>query len=171
MESLLRSLAGEPTPDGPPTHRATSSPAASFIDWKLLEDTGTANLELSPEEQAIAQIAQGILERFNQVLDDSDDEECERSDTEEVEMGEPTVSGESMQSTVDNQVAKVSYFCTFTVDDGGPTADHPRKRARVHDPEVTSRQWYPWPDKIVSFIIHFGICSLLMYIHFLGLYT
>jgi len=26
----------------------------------------------------------------------------------------------------------------------------PRKRARNTDPTATSRQWYPWPEKIVS---------------------
>lgn len=41
---------------------------------------------------------------------------------------------------------------TFLVDDGDSSIDTegPRKRARARDPGATSKQWYPWSDKIVS---------------------
>lgn len=91
MRELLASLAGQPN-----NSEATDTPPAAssnIINWNLFEGTQDTDLDLSPEQEAVSRIAQGILERFDEVLDNSEDEDAERTDDDEQSIQEPIVSG------------------------------------------------------------------------------
>lgn len=66
------------------------------ISWNLFEATEETNLGRSAEEEAVALITQGILERFDELVYSSDDEPMERSDDgdENADDVEPHVSGQ-----------------------------------------------------------------------------
>ncbi|KAJ6614166.1 hypothetical protein B0H10DRAFT_176928 [Mycena sp. CBHHK59/15] len=87
-----------------------------------MEARDEGHLSMSVEQQAVALISQGILERFDN-LPASDEEYDERSDTQSEPGNEPEVAGEHTSAT------------------------RPHKR-RAQDQEETSRFWFPWPDRI-----------------------
>ncbi|KAJ7659052.1 hypothetical protein DFH06DRAFT_906935, partial [Mycena polygramma] len=96
------------------------------INWNLMEANEDAHLSFSADEEAVASLAEAILERF----DDpgmSEDEFEERSDDEQPVPDEPKVSVLDEQNTDEGQ---------------------PRKRARTKDSAAASSFWYPWTDRI-----------------------
>lgn len=106
----------------------------------------------SAEEQAVAYITQNLLQRFDEIYDNSDDELVERSDPEmdQPSDSEPIGPGTSQ---IAHHIVPLMVTLIFLVEDGADDSqEQPRKRARTQDHEQTSRQWYPWPDKIVSAI-------------------
>jgi hypothetical protein len=91
LSSLTRGTVApypEASTDSPPPH--------SGINWNLMEANGEGDLSLSADQQAVASIAEAILERFAD-LPMSDDEFEERSDDEEAPSNEPEVAGIELQ--------------------------------------------------------------------------
>ncbi|KAJ7145018.1 hypothetical protein C8R46DRAFT_1232351 [Mycena filopes] len=128
IRNLLSSLTGGVIAPYPAAVR-DNSPAPDFgIDWNLMEANNEGNLAPSADQQAVAAISQGILERFDE-LPRSDDEFEERSDEEPEVVNEPHIAD------------------TNETDPEGSDSQ-PRKRARTKDETTTSRFWYPWPDRI-----------------------
>ncbi|KIM36126.1 hypothetical protein M413DRAFT_31880 [Hebeloma cylindrosporum] len=129
LRHLLHTLSypsGVLPPDGMP--RSPSPPRPSGFDWNLYEIHENEGLEMSAEHQAVSEIAQALYSRFDEISNISDEEErCERSEDgdEEEEVPEPISNDTTWGNT-----------------------EPPRKRARMGDPEATSREWYPWPDRI-----------------------
>ncbi|KAK7007194.1 hypothetical protein R3P38DRAFT_3325581 [Favolaschia claudopus] len=107
------------------TYQESSPPSSPprLVDWGLSENT---ELETSLDSQAIAEMAHKLLEYLD-AEPVSDDEQDERSDIEDElnQVQEPIVA----------------------VDDGDENG-HGRKRARTSNNVDSSRQWYPWPDRI-----------------------
>ncbi|KAJ7869102.1 hypothetical protein B0H14DRAFT_3083946 [Mycena olivaceomarginata] len=96
-----------------------------------MEANGEGDLSLSADQQAVASIAEAILECFAD-LPMSDNEFEERSDDEEAPSNEPEVAGQDESDT----------------EDPNPEETRSRKRARTRDATATSSFWYPWPDRI-----------------------
>ncbi|KAF8192221.1 hypothetical protein K438DRAFT_1762221 [Mycena galopus ATCC 62051] len=120
LRSLLSSLTGGVTAPYPEAARNGSPPPRSGIDWNLMEANDEGHLSFSAEQQAVASIAEAILESYGD-LPISDDE-FEES-TLRLLIGSPKSMDTSEES-------------------------HSRKRARTKDPAGSSRFWHPWPDRI-----------------------
>ncbi|KAF8187836.1 hypothetical protein K438DRAFT_1907474 [Mycena galopus ATCC 62051] len=88
-----------------------------------MEANDEGHLSFSAEQQAVASIAEAILESYGD-LPISDDEFEERSDNEEPIPDEPQVAENTSEES------------------------HSRKRTRTKDPAGSSRFWHPWPDRI-----------------------
>ncbi|KAJ7823425.1 hypothetical protein B0H14DRAFT_2597923 [Mycena olivaceomarginata] len=130
LRHLLSSLTrGTVTPY--PEASTDSPPPHSGINWNLMEANGEGDLSLSADQQAVASIAEAILERFAD-LPMSDDKFEERSDDEEAPSNEPEVAGQDESDT----------------EDPNPEETRSRKRARTRDTTATSSFWYPWSDQI-----------------------
>lgn len=92
---LLASLVGVEGDSYPQMTRDSQSRPQLGIDWNLLEATEETELAQSADQQAVAMISQGLLERLDQlsVLDNfSEDEVDERSEDED-DPPEPVVGG------------------------------------------------------------------------------
>jgi hypothetical protein len=75
-----------PSPDPPP-----------IPGWGMFEAYSDTNLALSAEEQGIALIAKSLLDCFDEVLVDSEDDGDERSDDDtNNEIPEPIVTGQQL---------------------------------------------------------------------------
>ncbi|KAJ7290654.1 hypothetical protein C8J57DRAFT_1213292 [Mycena rebaudengoi] len=104
------------------------------IDWNLIEANDDADIPLTLEQQAVASIARGILERIDD-LPMSDEEYEERSEDEDGN-GEPNevVAPEALRGPDD---------LANNTQEG-----QPKKQSRTSDDEATSRFWFPWADRI-----------------------
>lgn len=92
IRHLLSSLTGGAVAPYPLAARNNSPPPDIGLNWNLMEANNEGNLSLSADQQAVAQIAEGILGRFDE-LPMSDDEFEERSEGEEEAQNEPEVAG------------------------------------------------------------------------------
>lgn len=95
IRNLLAAFSG---PTGDPYPQMTKSgqtPPDYGVDWNLFEANENTDLSLSSEQEAVGLIAQGLLERLDQLSDEdlSEDEVVERSDDEGEELLEPVVGG------------------------------------------------------------------------------
>ncbi|KAF8173028.1 hypothetical protein K438DRAFT_1940336 [Mycena galopus ATCC 62051] len=107
------------------TQAVMPSPANRIV-WGLIGDD-EADIPMTAEEQAVAQIASGILQRFDE-LPGSDDELEERSVASDDHLEEPLVP-EIPTSP-------------------GENTHQPRKRARTTETDTLSKFWFPWHDRI-----------------------
>ncbi|EGO31054.1 hypothetical protein SERLADRAFT_364786 [Serpula lacrymans var. lacrymans S7.9] len=109
-----------------PANPLPSFPDIINFDWGLLNNPSHAALDLPPEQEAVASIAQAALDHFN-ALSDSSNEDLEWSD-----------------APSNNELPEV----TVIVNDGIEIASHGRKHARTADHTATSHRWFPWQDKV-----------------------
>ncbi|KAK6992397.1 hypothetical protein R3P38DRAFT_2570511 [Favolaschia claudopus] len=128
LRNLLSSMTGGIVPPYSSSAQNENSGSSSpGIDWHLMEANDDGNLSLSADQQAVATLAETILQHLDD-LPESDEEQDERSEDDE-ETNEPEVS-------------------TSVPNGSDPEQPQPRKRARTTDPAATSEYWFPWPDKI-----------------------
>ncbi|RDB27987.1 hypothetical protein Hypma_002121 [Hypsizygus marmoreus] len=108
------------------------SPPNAF-DWNVYETFEDTTIPLSAEEESVAKIAQALLDHWEETSIGTNEDEEGEYDAGDEELNEPSV----------------------TVDDGGDQAsqDAPRKRAKTRDAEMTSKHWFPWPDKILDLFL------------------
>lgn len=92
LRHLLSALTGGTVAPYPEAARNDSPPPDIGINWHLMEANDEGNLSLSADQQAVASIAEAMLERISD-LPMSDDELEERSDDEEPPANEPEVAG------------------------------------------------------------------------------
>jgi hypothetical protein len=93
LRNLLASLAGPSIHPYPAAvHQGYSPSPHAGIDWNLFEANEHTDLDESPEQRGVALIAQGLLDRLDQLSASSMDELEERSDIEPIEGLEPVVS-------------------------------------------------------------------------------
>ncbi|EGO19214.1 hypothetical protein SERLADRAFT_411736 [Serpula lacrymans var. lacrymans S7.9] len=103
----------------PPANPLPSFPDIINFDWGLLDNPSHVVLDLPPEQEAVASIAQAALDHFN-ALSDSSNEDLEWSDAP---------SNDDLPEVI-------------------VIASHGRKRARTADHTATSHRWFPWQDKV-----------------------
>lgn len=84
MRNLLASLAGNTVDPYPSPH---VPPPNTGISWNLLDVYEDTEIPLTAEQQAVAHIAGAILQRYDDLP--SDDEQEERSDDEDHGVEEP----------------------------------------------------------------------------------
>ncbi|KAL1708926.1 hypothetical protein EV121DRAFT_276854 [Schizophyllum commune] len=111
------------------------------FSWNVEERVEGVVLDLSPEQQAVADVAQNLLDYLDRRGHDegnvdSEDEEVEWSDASEPE---------SQAGDEDLAEHMLSGEYASTRHEEGHDG---RKRARLHDPEELSREWFPWHDRI-----------------------
>ncbi|KAK7029116.1 hypothetical protein R3P38DRAFT_2524834 [Favolaschia claudopus] len=133
LRNLLSSLTGGTIPpySSSAQSRNSESSLPTGIDWNLMEAHDDGNLSSSGDKQAVASLAEAILQSLD-ALPESDEEQDERSDEDEEMVNEPELSTIPAPNGLDSEQS------------------HPRKRARTTDPAAaaTSEHWFPWPDRI-----------------------
>jgi hypothetical protein len=70
-----------------------SPPCSAAFDWNLFEAHEDTHLAQSAEERGVALIAQGILERLDQISMSSEDKLDERSEVDSIMSQEPVMEG------------------------------------------------------------------------------
>ncbi|TRM70314.1 hypothetical protein BD626DRAFT_448805 [Schizophyllum amplum] len=130
-----------PSPSSDSGRRSRGSSPLGF-SWNLEDRVNGATLDLSPDEQAAAAVAQNLLDYMQR--EDEEDEGAVGSDDEEVERSD--MSGEE---SADEDLADQAPGLSDREEDTGEfDAGGGRKRMRVKDPEQLSRDWFPWEDRI-----------------------
>jgi hypothetical protein len=146
--NLLASLAT-------PSSRGVSHPADSpepepfpIEGWGLFEANEDTELSVSLEQQSVALIARSLRERFDELsVGSADDVDAdERSQVDEDEIAEPTVTGKSAPASLPK-----SYSHILAGDDASSQPPIKRSRNVRNDDSLNpSAKWFPWRDKIVS---------------------
>ncbi|KAK7037199.1 hypothetical protein R3P38DRAFT_3481335 [Favolaschia claudopus] len=147
LRNLLSSMTGGIVPPYSSSAQSENSASSSLgIDWHLMEANDDGNLSLSADQQAVATLAETILQHLDD-LPESDEEQDERSEDDEDTVNEPELPMSGNKSLC---------FQMYILPEQVPGSNgsnseqsQPRKRARTTDPAAAvSEHWFPWPDKI-----------------------
>ncbi|KAF8220185.1 hypothetical protein L208DRAFT_1417052, partial [Tricholoma matsutake] len=101
------------------TSQGLSPPRSSAFDWNLFEANEDTDLAQSAEQRSVALIAQGLLDRLDEL---SEDELDERSEVGSTASHEPTGA-------------------VYDENDSSNMPEQPQKHSQFVNPQDTSHNW------------------------------
>lgn len=148
--NLLHALAGNTTGQHRQTASRSPSPLGTLIDWNLYNVNEDMNLAPSAEQQHVALIVQDLLDHLDNLSVSSADDEVEQSDDEH-SADEPIVTS-MFHFHLKNYSCWLMTVHHSVYDEDKELNEEwgVCKCACNHDPGVSSWQWFPWANKIVS---------------------